>query len=68
MNDTKEKYCVNCKHFIRAGEGTRICAHPALGRCPVTGAQEMHCCYSVRDDSSRCGMSGEWFEQKEAQP
>lgn len=63
-------YCINCVHIDHAS-ATPLCSHPdALEDAPdylVTGerASIRPTCRHCREDDTRCGRMGAWFEPKQ---
>ena len=77
INSIKEKFCVNCRHFVRAGP---FC-EDKFGRCnlyPIKPQQvhemsylvsgkrkvEYRFCSYAREDELSCGISGKYYTEK----
>ena len=56
------KECSACKHF-RKGTYSLWCENPKNGYSTVTGQVKARWAHTVRDDESRCGAEGTWFEK-----
>lgn len=62
------KLCKDCKHFDETEYGSAVSpqCRKASGIEPVRGLTYYMHCDTVRRDSYKCGIAGDWFEPKDA--
>lgn len=65
MEDVLTKYCVDCKYLWAPSSSYRRCTSNNNGYDLVTSFPNAGIPHDLRSDPDKCGVDGNWFEQKE---